>query len=40
MVVSAVHGFAGPGGVSPATVDCQGNINLIDAARGRAPRSC
>ncbi len=32
VVVSAVHGFAGPGGVSPATVDCQGNINLIDAA--------
>ena len=33
VVVSAVHGFAGPGGVSPATVDYQGNINLIDAAR-------
>ena len=33
VVVSAVHGFAGPGGVSPATVDRQGNINLIDAAR-------
>ena len=33
VVVSAVHGFAGPGGVSPAAVDCQGNINLIDAAR-------
>ena len=33
LVVSAVQGFAGPGGVSPATVDRQGNINLIDAAR-------
>ncbi len=33
VVVSAVQGFAGPGGVSPATVDRQGNINLIDAAR-------
>jgi uncharacterized protein YbjT (DUF2867 family) len=33
VVVSAVHGFAGPGGVSPATVDHQGNINLIDAAQ-------
>ncbi|HLX51241.1 MAG TPA: SDR family oxidoreductase [Streptosporangiaceae bacterium] len=32
MVVSAVHGLAGRGGVSPATVDYQGNINLIDAA--------
>ena len=33
VVVSAVHGFAGPGGVSPATVDWQGNVHLIDAAR-------
>lgn len=33
VVVSAIHGFAGPGGVSPATVDYQGNINLIEAAR-------
>jgi NADH dehydrogenase len=33
VVVSAVHGFAGPGGVSPASVDYQGNLNLIDAAR-------
>jgi len=32
VVVSAVHGFAGPGRVSPATVDFQGNVNLIDAA--------
>jgi uncharacterized protein YbjT (DUF2867 family) len=31
-VVSAVQGFAGPGGVSPATVDRAGNIALIDAA--------
>jgi uncharacterized protein YbjT (DUF2867 family) len=31
-VVSAVHGFAGPGGVSPASVDRAGNANLIDAA--------
>jgi len=33
VVVSAIHGFAGPGGVSPATVDYRGNVNLIDAAR-------
>jgi uncharacterized protein YbjT (DUF2867 family) len=33
-VVSAVHGFAGPGGVSPASVDRDGNANLIDAAAG------
>ena len=33
VVVSSVHGFAGPGGGSPATVDRQGNINLIDAAK-------
>jgi uncharacterized protein YbjT (DUF2867 family) len=32
VVVSAVHGFAGPGGGSPATVDRDGNINLIQAA--------
>ena len=32
-VVSAIHGFAGPGRVSPATVDFRGNVNLIDAAR-------
>jgi NADH dehydrogenase len=31
-VISAVHGFAGPGGVSPATVDRAGNARLIDAA--------
>lgn len=33
VVVSAVHGFTGPCGVSPATIDYQGNVNLIDAAR-------
>lgn len=33
VVVSAVHGFGGPGGVSPATVDYRGNVNLIDAAQ-------
>lgn len=32
IVVSAVHGFAGPGGVSPASVDRDGNRHLIDAA--------
>ncbi|MDQ2959742.1 MAG: SDR family oxidoreductase [Candidatus Dormibacteraeota bacterium] len=31
-VVSAVHGFGGPGRVSPASVDEKGNANLIDAA--------
>ena len=31
-VVSAVHGFAGPGGVSPQSVDHDGNASLIDAA--------
>ncbi len=33
IVVSAVHGFAGPGRVSPASVDRDGNIHLIQAAR-------
>ncbi len=33
-VVSAVHGFSGTGGVSPASVDRAGNINLIDRAVG------
>jgi NADH dehydrogenase len=32
VVVSAVHGFVGPGGVSPATVDRDGNVNLVSAA--------
>ena len=33
VVVSAVHGFAGPGGVTPASVDRDGNVHLIAAAR-------
>ena len=33
-VVSAVQGFAGPGDVSPQTVDRAGNANLIEAAQG------
>jgi uncharacterized protein YbjT (DUF2867 family) len=33
VVVSAVHGFIGPRGVSPATIDRDGNVNLIDAAK-------
>ena len=31
-VISAVHGFAGPGGISPASVDRAGNTHMIDAA--------
>jgi NADH dehydrogenase len=31
-VVSAVQGFAGPGRVSPASVDRDGNANLVDTA--------
>lgn len=31
-VVSAVQGFVGPGAVSPATVDRDGNAHLVDAA--------
>ncbi|MDQ6773015.1 MAG: NAD(P)H-binding protein [Candidatus Dormibacteraeota bacterium] len=31
-VASAIHGFAGPGGVTPASVDRDGNAHLIDAA--------
>ena len=33
-VVSAVQGFAGPGKVSPASVDRDGNANLVDVAAG------
>src|SRR5258708_34433178 len=33
VVVSAIHGFTGPRGTSPATIDYQGNVNLIGAAR-------
>jgi uncharacterized protein YbjT (DUF2867 family) len=32
VAVSAVHGFAGPGHVSPESVDRHGNANLVDAA--------
>lgn len=32
-IVSAVHGFAGPGATSPDAVDHLGNLNLINAAR-------
>ncbi len=32
-VVAAAHGFVGPRGISPATVDRDGNSRLIDAAR-------
>ncbi len=32
-VVSAVQGFAGPGGVTPESVDRDGNANLVAAAR-------
>ena len=31
-VVSAVHGFAGPGHVTPASIDRDGNVNLVDSA--------
>jgi uncharacterized protein YbjT (DUF2867 family) len=33
VVLSAVHGFVGPPGISPATVDRDGNANLIDVTR-------
>ena len=33
VIVSAVHGFVGPGDVSPAEVDRDGNANLTDAAK-------
>jgi NADH dehydrogenase len=33
VVVSAVHGFAGPRGISPASVDRDGNAKLMDAAQ-------
>jgi uncharacterized protein YbjT (DUF2867 family) len=32
VVVSAVQGFAGPGGVTPESVDRDGNLNLVEAA--------
>lgn len=31
-VISAMHGFAGPGATSPEAVDWQGNLNLINGA--------
>jgi NADH dehydrogenase len=31
-VVSAVQGFAGPGNVTPTSVDHEGNMHLVDAA--------
>lgn len=33
LVVSAIQGFVGSGGVTPASVDRDGNMHLIDAAR-------
>jgi len=33
-VISAVQGFAGPGDVSPRSVDRDGNFNLVEAAAG------
>jgi NADH dehydrogenase len=33
VVVSAVHGFAGAGRVTPATVDRDGNARLVAAAQ-------
>ncbi len=32
VIVSAMHGFTGAGGNSPASVDRDGNVNLIDVA--------
>jgi uncharacterized protein YbjT (DUF2867 family) len=34
IVVSAVHGFVGPGRVTPESVDRDGNANLVAAAKG------
>lgn len=36
-LVSAIHGLAGPGGVTPESVDRDGNRNLIDAAASATP---
>lgn len=36
LVVSAVHGFAGPGRVTPRSVDREGNANLVRAAQAGA----
>lgn len=35
LVVSAVQGFVGPGGVTPESVDRDGNLNLIQAAEAQ-----
>jgi NADH dehydrogenase len=40
VVVSAVQGFAGPGDGSPATVDRDGNMHLIQAARAAGAGQC
>ena len=37
-IVSAVHGFVGPGGVSPESVDNRGNANLIRVAAAGGAR--
>jgi uncharacterized protein YbjT (DUF2867 family) len=39
VMVSAVQGFAGPGDGSPATVDRDGNMHLIQAARAAGARA-
>ena len=36
-VVSAVHGLTGSGGVTPASVDRDGNRNLVDVAAAASP---
>ena len=38
LVISAVQGFVGTGGVTPASVDRDGNAHLIDAARAAGAR--
>ena len=38
-VVSTVHGLVGSGGVTPASVDRDGNHNLIDAAAAAVPHA-
>ena len=38
VVVSAVQGFSGKGGTSPKSVDWQGNLNLIKAARSNGTK--
>jgi hypothetical protein len=31
-IISSIHGFIGPGGVTPVSVDRDGNANLVEAA--------